>query len=225
MFVFVVVFVLSGHSNLVRPTPAPPLSAGLPTRRTAALTHFKLKIKTAGTVFPQLPAKRPRLIFFYLYLVCHGGLASLSSTSTAQLKYWPGQHLSTSLPASTHKMHHTQKHTEIIQNVLEPERGTDVVVDGTWQYLYCMRNISLVLFAPPLWVQEPEADDSGPGPGEVSSWDVNTERMTSTVGKLCKTESQNHMSPRYTADHYIRKHSYKIVLCHHVCTQATLDFR
>uniref|UniRef100_A0A8C9YZI1 Phosphofurin acidic cluster sorting protein 2-like n=1 Tax=Sander lucioperca TaxID=283035 RepID=A0A8C9YZI1_SANLU len=43
---------------------------------------------------------------------------------------------------------------------------------------------------------EPEADDSGPGPGEVSSWDVNTERMTSTVGKLCKTESQNHMSPR-----------------------------
>ncbi|KAA8584018.1 hypothetical protein FQN60_015226, partial [Etheostoma spectabile] len=44
-------------------------------------------------------------------------------------------------------------------------------------------------------VGEPEADDSGPGPGEVSSWDVNTERMTSTVGKLCKTESQNHMSP------------------------------
>ncbi|XP_042357521.1 phosphofurin acidic cluster sorting protein 1 isoform X2 [Plectropomus leopardus] len=42
---------------------------------------------------------------------------------------------------------------------------------------------------------EPEADDSGLGPGEVSSWDVNTERMTSTVGKLCKTESQNHMSP------------------------------
>uniref|UniRef100_A0A8D0D4W8 Phosphofurin acidic cluster sorting protein 2-like n=1 Tax=Sander lucioperca TaxID=283035 RepID=A0A8D0D4W8_SANLU len=40
-----------------------------------------------------------------------------------------------------------------------------------------------------------KADDSGPGPGEVSSWDVNTERMTSTVGKLCKTESQNHMSP------------------------------
>uniref|UniRef100_A0A3B4YTQ0 Phosphofurin acidic cluster sorting protein 2-like n=1 Tax=Seriola lalandi dorsalis TaxID=1841481 RepID=A0A3B4YTQ0_SERLL len=34
-----------------------------------------------------------------------------------------------------------------------------------------------------------------PGPGEVSNWDVNTERMTSTVGKLCKTESQNHMSP------------------------------
>ncbi|XP_026210213.1 phosphofurin acidic cluster sorting protein 2 isoform X2 [Anabas testudineus] len=44
-------------------------------------------------------------------------------------------------------------------------------------------------------VGEPETDDRGSGPGEVSSWDVNTERMTSTVGKLCKTESQNHMSP------------------------------
>ncbi|GLD56137.1 phosphofurin acidic cluster sorting protein 2-like protein [Lates japonicus] len=44
-------------------------------------------------------------------------------------------------------------------------------------------------------VGEPETDDNGPGPGEVSSWDVNTERITSTVGKLCKTESQNHMSP------------------------------
>ncbi|KAF0027277.1 hypothetical protein F2P81_020018 [Scophthalmus maximus] len=46
-------------------------------------------------------------------------------------------------------------------------------------------------------VGEPETDDNGPvpGPGEVSSWDVNTERVTSTVGKLCKTESQNHMSP------------------------------
>ncbi|XP_033835550.1 phosphofurin acidic cluster sorting protein 2 isoform X1 [Periophthalmus magnuspinnatus] len=42
---------------------------------------------------------------------------------------------------------------------------------------------------------EPETDDSGPGPGEVSSWDVNSERVSSTVGKLCKTESQNHMSP------------------------------
>lgn len=73
-------------------------------------------------------------------------------------------------------------------------------------------------------VQEPEADDSGPGPGEVSSWDVNTERMTSTVGKLCKTESQNHMSPRYTAAHYIWKHAHKTVLCHHLCAQVTLDF-
>ncbi|XP_061766663.1 phosphofurin acidic cluster sorting protein 2 isoform X2 [Nerophis ophidion] len=44
-------------------------------------------------------------------------------------------------------------------------------------------------------IAEPEADDSGPGPGEVSNWDGNTERITSTVGKLCKTESQNHMSP------------------------------
>lgn len=47
-----------------------------------------------------------------------------------------------------------------------------------------------------LFVQEPEPDDSGPGPGEVSSWDLNTERVTTPVGKLCKTESQNHMSPR-----------------------------
>ncbi|XP_061914558.1 phosphofurin acidic cluster sorting protein 2 isoform X2 [Entelurus aequoreus] len=44
-------------------------------------------------------------------------------------------------------------------------------------------------------IAEPEADESGPGPGEVSNWDGNTERITSTVGKLCKTESQNHMSP------------------------------
>ncbi|TNN61333.1 Phosphofurin acidic cluster sorting protein 1 [Liparis tanakae] len=50
-------------------------------------------------------------------------------------------------------------------------------------------------------VGEPETDDKGPGPGpgpgpgETSSWDVNTERVTNTVGKLCKTESQNHMSP------------------------------
>uniref|UniRef100_A0A7N6F5N5 Uncharacterized protein n=1 Tax=Anabas testudineus TaxID=64144 RepID=A0A7N6F5N5_ANATE len=52
-----------------------------------------------------------------------------------------------------------------------------------------------LIFSSPLLVQEPETDDRGSGPGEVSSWDVNTERMTSTVGKLCKTESQNHMSP------------------------------
>uniref|UniRef100_G3NJA9 Phosphofurin acidic cluster sorting protein 2-like n=1 Tax=Gasterosteus aculeatus aculeatus TaxID=481459 RepID=G3NJA9_GASAC len=42
---------------------------------------------------------------------------------------------------------------------------------------------------------EPETEERGPGPGEVSSCDVSTERVTSTVGKLCKTESQNHMSP------------------------------
>lgn len=35
------------------------------------------------------------------YLVCHGGLASLSPTSTAKLNYSPCQHLRTSLPAST----------------------------------------------------------------------------------------------------------------------------
>ncbi|XP_024916835.1 phosphofurin acidic cluster sorting protein 2-like isoform X6 [Cynoglossus semilaevis] len=42
---------------------------------------------------------------------------------------------------------------------------------------------------------EPDTDDNGPALGEVSSWDPNTERITSPVGKLCKTESQNHMSP------------------------------
>lgn len=62
----------------------------------------------------------------------------------------------------------------------------------------------------PFVVQEPEPDDSGPG--EVSSWDVNTERPTSTVGKLSKTESQNHMSPRYSADPHIWKHADKTVL-------------
>uniref|UniRef100_A0A3P8WCN2 Phosphofurin acidic cluster sorting protein 2-like n=1 Tax=Cynoglossus semilaevis TaxID=244447 RepID=A0A3P8WCN2_CYNSE len=40
--------------------------------------------------------------------------------------------------------------------------------------------------------QEPDTDDNGPALGEVSSWDPNTERITSPVGKLCKTESQNH---------------------------------
>uniref|UniRef100_A0A8C7YZ44 Phosphofurin acidic cluster sorting protein 2-like n=1 Tax=Oryzias sinensis TaxID=183150 RepID=A0A8C7YZ44_9TELE len=38
-------------------------------------------------------------------------------------------------------------------------------------------------------------EDNGAGPGEVNSWEVNPERITSPVGKLCKTESQNHMSP------------------------------
>lgn len=55
----------------------------------------------------------------------------------------------------------------------------------------------------PFAVQEVEPEDCGPVPGEVSSWDVNTERPTSTVAKLCKTESQNHMSPRYSADVHI----------------------
>uniref|UniRef100_A0A3Q3FDH3 Phosphofurin acidic cluster sorting protein 2-like n=1 Tax=Labrus bergylta TaxID=56723 RepID=A0A3Q3FDH3_9LABR len=62
--------------------------------------------------------------------------------------------------------------------------------------LSCPVTLSAHLSSSLILVQEPETDDSGPGPGEVSSWDVNTERMTSTVGKLCKTESQNHMSPR-----------------------------
>lgn len=88
--------------------------------------------------------------------------------------------------------------------------------DLIWWGLRCPVRIVL----PPCWfislspfvVQEPEPDDSGPG--EVSSWDVNTERPTSTVGKLSKTESQNHMSPRYSADVHIWKHADKIVsLC------------
>ncbi|KAF7219661.1 phosphofurin acidic cluster sorting protein 2 isoform X3 [Nothobranchius furzeri] len=44
-------------------------------------------------------------------------------------------------------------------------------------------------------VQEPEPENSGPTAGEATSWDVSAERITSSVGKLCKTESQNHMSP------------------------------
>lgn len=59
----------------------------------------------------------------------------------------------------------------------------------------------------PFRFQEPEPDDSGPGSGEVSSWDLNTERVTTTVGKLCKTESQNHMSPRYSAKRLTWKQS------------------
>ncbi|KAM6956476.1 phosphofurin acidic cluster sorting protein 1 isoform 2-T2 [Aplochiton taeniatus] len=45
-------------------------------------------------------------------------------------------------------------------------------------------------------VGETEAEDVGLGLAEVScGWDVSTDRLASTVGKLCKTESQNHMSP------------------------------
>lgn len=65
-------------------------------------------------------------------------------------------------------------------------------------------------FLAPFSFQEPETDDSGPGQVEVSSWDVNTERITSTVGKLCKTESQNHMSPRYSTE-YVCKHTYLVL--------------
>ncbi|XP_056147335.1 phosphofurin acidic cluster sorting protein 2-like isoform X2 [Lampris incognitus] len=49
---------------------------------------------------------------------------------------------------------------------------------------------------PETTVGETEPEDGGPGTAEVSgSWDVSTERLAGTVGKLCKTESQNHMSP------------------------------
>uniref|UniRef100_A0A7N8YEQ0 Phosphofurin acidic cluster sorting protein 2-like n=1 Tax=Mastacembelus armatus TaxID=205130 RepID=A0A7N8YEQ0_9TELE len=43
-----------------------------------------------------------------------------------------------------------------------------------------------------------KTDDSGPGPGEVSSWDVNTERMTSTAGKL-SAKHWKHRRPRSTS--------------------------
>lgn len=62
-----------------------------------------------------------------------------------------------------------------------------------------------------LSVQEPEPDDGVIGPGEVSSWDLNTERVTTTVGKLCKTESQNHMSPRYPAERLTWKRAHRPV--------------
>lgn len=73
---------------------------------------------------------------------------------------------------------------------------------------HCVSRINIVLtfaaahfvFVPIL--QETETEDVGAGLGEVSSgWDVSADR--SSVGKLCKTESQNHMSPRYTSNHLI----------------------
>lgn len=86
------------------------------------------------------------------------------------------------------------------------------------KHQHCPLSALLANLCPPpphlfFLVQEPETEDSGPGPGEVSSWDVNTERVTSTVGKLCKTESQNHMSPRYSADPHIWKHVHNRMLC------------
>lgn len=100
-----------------------------------------------------------------------------------------------------------------------------------WGLRCLVRNV--LVLPPPSWfiplspfvVQEPEPDDSGPG--EVSSWDVNTDRPTSTVGKLSKAESQNHMSPRYSADLHIWKHADKIVsLCFYksylTCTSGSL---
>ncbi|KAJ8393220.1 hypothetical protein AAFF_G00062920 [Aldrovandia affinis] len=42
-----------------------------------------------------------------------------------------------------------------------------------------------------------EADEEDTGTGDSSSgWDVSTDRLAASVGKLCKTESQSHMSPR-----------------------------
>ncbi|XP_062320413.1 phosphofurin acidic cluster sorting protein 2 isoform X2 [Osmerus eperlanus] len=42
-----------------------------------------------------------------------------------------------------------------------------------------------------------EAPAPAHSPVEVlSAWEVNADRLASSVGKLCKTESQNHMSPR-----------------------------
>ncbi|XP_066503673.1 phosphofurin acidic cluster sorting protein 2 isoform X2 [Hoplias malabaricus] len=44
-------------------------------------------------------------------------------------------------------------------------------------------------------------EDSGPGAAPCDSnmsWDISTDKLTSSVGKLCKTESQTHMSPSKT---------------------------
>uniref|UniRef100_A0A3Q2WKF2 Phosphofurin acidic cluster sorting protein 2-like n=1 Tax=Haplochromis burtoni TaxID=8153 RepID=A0A3Q2WKF2_HAPBU len=79
-------------------------------------------------------------------------------------------------------MSHSSSQTEI--GSIHSQKSHVVLLQPSW-----------LIFAPPLLVQEPETDDSGPGPGEVSSWDVNIERVPCSVGKLCKTESQNHMSP------------------------------
>lgn len=58
----------------------------------------------------------------------------------------------------------------------------------------CPRGVHPVLS---VLLQELEVEDFGPMVGEVSSsWEVNAERLANTVGKLCKMESQNHMSPR-----------------------------
>ncbi|XP_061088895.1 LOW QUALITY PROTEIN: phosphofurin acidic cluster sorting protein 2 [Conger conger] len=61
---------------------------------------------------------------------------------------------------------------------------------------------------------EPEEDDvgvgpgvgpgAGVGPGEVS-WDPSPEKPPGSVGKLCKTESQNHMSPSKTENKLQRR--------------------
>lgn len=46
-------------------------------------------------------------------------------------------------------------------------------------------------------LQEVDVEEFAPVVGEVSSsWEVNAERLANTVSKLCKMESQNHMSPR-----------------------------
>ncbi|XP_030626781.1 phosphofurin acidic cluster sorting protein 2-like isoform X2 [Chanos chanos] len=42
---------------------------------------------------------------------------------------------------------------------------------------------------------EAEAEESGTGPDMTCGWEASTDRLASSIGKLCKTESQNHMSP------------------------------
>uniref|UniRef100_A0A3Q3MBR0 Phosphofurin acidic cluster sorting protein 2-like n=1 Tax=Mastacembelus armatus TaxID=205130 RepID=A0A3Q3MBR0_9TELE len=91
-------------------------------------------------------------------------------------------------------MSHSSSQTEI--GSIHSQKSQKRELSCPVKYCPLTTLLAHLYFPLPFFVQDPETDDSGPGPGEVSSWDVNTERMTSTAGKLCKTESQNHMSPR-----------------------------
>uniref|UniRef100_A0A8C9SIN9 Si:ch211-126j24.1 n=2 Tax=Scleropages formosus TaxID=113540 RepID=A0A8C9SIN9_SCLFO len=51
-----------------------------------------------------------------------------------------------------------------------------------------------------------EAEDRVPGTGDAATgWDVSTDRLASSLGKLCKTESQNHVSPSKTENRLHRR--------------------
>lgn len=135
--------------------------------------------------------------------------SSLSSTSSSL----PASVLALKMP-NAYAPHRKSEQIQSVSDAWERRWCNLMGHDSSCGVWYTSGLCSLQPSSSPLFVQEPEPDDNGTGPGEVSSWDVNTERMTSTVGKLCKTESQNHMSPRYTADHYIWKHAHKILsLC------------
>uniref|UniRef100_A0A8C5BNK0 Phosphofurin acidic cluster sorting protein 2-like n=1 Tax=Gadus morhua TaxID=8049 RepID=A0A8C5BNK0_GADMO len=102
-------------------------------------------------------------------------------------------------------MSHSSSQTEIGSLHSQKSQHRDCVVLTLSDTCVCVCVCVCVCLA-----QEMEADDSGlgqgPTQGEVSgSWDVSTERLASTVGKLCKTESQNHMSPRYKAENKLQR--------------------